>query len=116
MTITIHGTIGLIVAFLACAGVATIGCGIWDWLADRLRADVRHLRLHRRWDRPGAHVTFQGGRRAIVSEVFTDRQAGGMAIVHPYHGDGQLFQPEWVRLGDLSPLHGAPVIEDPADA
>jgi hypothetical protein len=104
MTVTLHGPLGLIVAFLACAGASTILCGIWDWLADRFRADLRHVRIHRRWDRPGAHVTFQGGRRAIVSEVFFDRLAGGMAIVCPYHDEGDCFQPEWVSLGDLSPL------------
>jgi hypothetical protein len=104
MTITLHGPLGLIAALLACAGVSTILCGAWDWLADRFRADLRHARIHRRWDRPGAHVTFQGGRRAIVSEVYLDPAAGGMAIVLPYHDEGDCFRAEWVRLGDLSPI------------
>jgi hypothetical protein len=104
MNIDLHGITGLIVAFLGCAGIASFGCGVWDWLADRFRADLRHLRVHRRWDRPGAHVTFQGGRCGIVSEVYLDSAAGGMAIVRPYDGDGHLFQAEWVRLGDLSPI------------
>lgn len=112
MNITIHGIAGLIVAFLACGGAGTIGGGIWDWLAGRFRADLRHLRVHRRWDRPGAHVTFQGGRRARVSEVFFDSEAGGMAIVQPYHDEGGFFQPEWVRLGDLAPLRVPASAED----
>jgi hypothetical protein len=104
MNITIHGISGLAAAFLACIGMGTVASGIWDWLAGRFRADVRHLRVHRRWDRPGAYVTFQGGRRARVCEVFFDSEAGGMAIVQPCHGPDEFFQPEWVSLGDLHPL------------
>jgi hypothetical protein len=95
---------GLMLGLLAWIGLAAVLGGIASWLAERFRADVRHLRVHRRWDRPGAHVTFQGGRRARVCEVFFDSEAGGMAIVQPYHGEDDLFQPEWVPLGDLSPL------------
>jgi hypothetical protein len=114
MNITFHGLTGVLAAFLACAGVATVACGIWDSLAARFRADLRHLRVHRRWDRPGAHVTFGGGRRGIVSDVVSDKNAGGMAIICPYDGDGQEMPAEWVSLGDLAPLPHPAVTEDAA--
>jgi len=114
MNVNLISTPGLILALLACGGIADVICGIGEWLADRFRADLRHLRIHRRWDRPGAHVTFEGGRRAVVSEVFFDKDAGGMAIVQPYHDAGEYFQPEWVPLGALAPLPRSAATEDAA--
>jgi uncharacterized protein YigA (DUF484 family) len=111
VTVNLISIPGLTLALLACAGLADIVSSIAAGLAKRFRVDVRHLRVHRRWDRPGAHVTFQGGRRAVVSEVIFDTDAGGIVIIQPYHEEGEFFQPEWVSLGDLSPLPCSAVSE-----
>lgn len=103
MNLTLHGLPGLIFAFLACAGVATIACGISDWLADRFTADVRHLRVHRRQVRPGVNVDLGNGWRAHVSEIVRGFPPGDIAVISQYRdGDDDCEDPEWMPVADLA--------------
>jgi hypothetical protein len=103
MTITITSIPGLIVAWLACVGVTRIAYGAWEWLSDRFTFDVRRLRAHRRWDRPGARLPLADGRTGYVVYIVRDDEAGDIAAVQPCDADGDTcHEPEWVPVMDLA--------------
>jgi hypothetical protein len=134
VTVTLfHGNAGWFIGILAAWGAIKVCAAAQDWLAARFAIDFnwlrvaigpsgrkigsgwfgwdlwigvpRCLKIHRRWDRPGAMVNLAGGQLATVLWVTIDPDAGGMAIVQPYDcSTEQAQQPEWVPLGSLSPL------------
>ena len=126
-----HGDAGWIVGALALWGGIRIVTAVQDWVTDRYAFDFnwlrvaigpsgrkigsgwfgwdlwigvpRRLKVHRRWDRPGAMVGLGDGREGAVLWTAIDLDAGGIAIVQPYVDELQQ-QPEWVPLERLSPL------------
>jgi len=104
MTITLFaGLPGFAFATLATYGAITLLSQAQMWLADRFTADIRHLRVTRRWDRPGSWVTLPDGTEAVIEETWRDRETcGGVAKVCPYV-DEKEQEPQWAPISILRP-------------
>jgi hypothetical protein len=107
MTITLfHGSLGLVAAILLVVGAGAILTAIQNWLRDRFTLDLhplwhvipRRFKVHLRWDRRGAYVTFQDGREGVLLEVFgSDDSPYPMAVVQSQEDEAQ-GPAEWVPL------------------
>lgn len=99
MNITLHGYPGvLLVTCLALLGIADLTVMTLGWAQDRFTLDLRHLGIHRRWDRPGAAVILLDGREGAINAVFRESDVGDIAIV--------IFEdapPEWVPVMSMGP-------------
>ena len=105
MTITLfHGLLGFAAALLLCFGAVSLADVFWEWLSDRFTVAWSPLRVHRRWDRPGAMALTDDGREVAILHLVRDKDAGDMACIQSYDEDEQeLWPPEWVSPASLSP-------------
>jgi hypothetical protein len=114
MTITLfHGTLGFLAVALLAIGAATVLTAIENWLRKRFTLDLHplwhiipgRLKVHLRWDRPGATVRFGDGREGCVFGVFDmDDSPCPIALVQRYDEDNDVSQqrPEWMELDALT--------------